>query len=364
MVSARISQTGHGGAAIRLARELGLPLTEILDFSASINPLGPPVSAMAAAHQALDDIIHYPEIDAASLVAALAGYHSLPAINLLAANGSTELIYLLPRILRARRALIVTPAFSEYEKALMQAGVKVDSFALSSENGFRFDSNDLLAVLDDAVDLVLVANPGNPTAVGIDPSILLDLADRLAGRAALVIDEAFVDFAPQLSLIDAVPERDNLYILRSMTKFYAIPGLRIGYLAGPEAAIRLMRQALPPWTINTPALQAAIACLQDSDYQQQTRTLIPQLRQNLVDGLNALGLTVFDSIANYLLVRLPKGRLNAAFLTQRLTREGILIRDCTNFSSLNDRYIRLAVRTVDENRRLLTALRRVMTQDD
>jgi threonine-phosphate decarboxylase len=362
MVSARISQTGHGGAAIRLARELGLPLTEILDFSASINPLGVPVSALDAAHQALDDIVHYPEIDAASLVVALAGHHSLPTENLLAANGSTELIYLLPRILRARRALIVTPAFSEYEKAMMQVGVPVDSFALSADNNFRFDPEALLATIDDEVDLVVVANPGNPTAAGIDPDLLIYMADRLAGRAALVVDEAFVDFAPQLSLIAAVPKRENLYILRSMTKFYAIPGLRIGYLAGPEAAIRLMRQALPPWTINTPALQAAIACLQDSDYQQQTRTLIPQLRQDLADGLSSLGFTLFASVANYLLVQLPKGRLNAEVLTKRLTREGILIRDCTNFSALDDRYIRLAVRTADENRRLLTALRQVMTQ--
>ncbi len=364
MAASGINNSGHGGAAIRLARELGRPLTEIVDFSASINPLGAPDSALAAARQALDGIVHYPEIDAASLVAALAEHHDLPAENLVVGNGSTELIYLLPRLLRARRAMVVTPAFSEYEKALLLAGIPLDTFPLSAADGFRFDPDGLLAALDDEVDLIVVANPGNPTAAGIDPDQLLYLADRLADRAALVVDEAFVDFTPQLSLIDKVPQRENLYVLRSMTKFYAIPGLRIGYLAGPAAATRLMRQALPPWTINTPAQAAAIACLQDHDYQQQTINLIPELRQQLAADLTALGMTVFASDANYLLVQLPAAGLRAPELTERLRHEGILIRDCSNFSALDDRYIRLAVRTADENARLITALRQVLTQDD
>ena len=361
-MAAAMSQNEHGGAAIRLARNLGLPLAEIIDFSASINPLGAPASALDAARQALDDIAHYPEIDAASLVTSLSEHHDLPVDNLVAANGSTELIYLLPRMLRSHRALIVTPAFSEYETALLQAGIPVDTFALSPDNRFQFDPDALLAALDDEVGLVVIANPGNPTAAGIDPSALSYLADQLAGRAALVVDEAFVDFAPQLSLLNGVPLRDNLFILRSMTKFYAIPGLRVGYLAGPAAAMRLIRQAVPPWSINTPALAAAVACLHDHDYQQQTRSLIPVLRRKLADDLIALGLTVFDSVANYLLVQLPQTGLCASTLTERLRFEGILIRDCSNFSSLDDRYIRLAVRTAAENNRLIAALRRMLTQ--
>lgn len=364
MAVSGISCNCHGGAALSLARKLGRPLTEILDCSASINPLGAPALALAAARKALDDIIHYPEIDAASLVEALAEHHALPAENLIAANGSTELIYLLPRMLRSSRAVVVTPAFSEYAKALLQNGTPVDTFPLTAADGFRFDPDRLLTVLDDAVNLVFVANPGNPTATGIEPEQLLYLADRLAGRAALVVDEAFVDFTPQLSLLDAVPQRDNLYVLRSMTKFYAIPGLRIGYLAGPAAVIRFIRQALPPWTINTPALAAAIACLQDRDYQQQTLTMIPELRQTMAADLTALGFTVFDSVANYLLVQLPEQGVRAAVLTERLRQNGILIRDCSNFSSLDDRYVRLAVRTADENVRVINALRQVLTQGD
>ena len=147
-----------------------------------------------------------------------------------------------------------------------------------------------------------------------------------------------------------------------MTKFYAIPGLRVGYLAAPERAIRLLRQALPPWTVNTPALAAAIACLRDHAYQQTTLELIPKLRRQLAAGLTSLGLTVFDSVANYLLVQLPDSGMRAPLLTERLRGEGILIRDCSNFASLDDRFIRLAVRTTGENNRLLIALRQVLAQ--
>lgn len=362
MVAAGMNRNGHGGEAIRLARELKRPLAEILDFSASINPLGAPVPALAAARQALDDIVHYPEIDASSLLAALATHHDLPVANLVAANGSTELIYLLPRLLRAQRALIVTPAFSEYEQALLQVGRPVDTFALSAADRFRFDPDALLSALDEDTGLVIIANPGNPTASGLDPAILLDLADRLQERAALIVDEAFVDFAPQLSVLKAVQQRENLYVLRSMTKFYAIPGLRVGYLAGPDRAMRLIRQALPPWTINTPALAAAIACLHDHAYQQATLDLIPQLCQQLAAGLTQLGLTVFESVANYLLVQLPVAGIRAPLLTERLRGGGILIRDCSNFPALDDSYVRLAVRTAEENDRLLLALRQILAQ--
>lgn len=364
MAAAGMTSNEHGGAAILLARELGLSLSELVDFSASINPLGAPPSALAAAHQALADIGHYPEIDAASLVAALAEFHSIPTANLVAANGSTELIYLLPRLLRSQRALVVTPAFSEYRTALLQAGIAIDSFPLSADNDFRFDPERLLFRMHDDVGLVVVANPGNPTGAGIDSTTLQALADRLSGRAALLVDEAFVDFAPEQSVIDAVPSRDNLYVLRSMTKFYALPGLRVGYVAGPEVAMRLVRQTLPPWTMNTPALAAAIASLQSRDYQQQTLTQIPLLREKLADGLAALGMKVFSSVANYLLVRLPEGGERAPVLTERLSRDGLLIRDCSNFPGLDDRYVRLAVRTEEENLRLLCALRRVMTQGE
>jgi threonine-phosphate decarboxylase len=348
----------HGGQALLLARLLGRPLSEILDFSASINPLGPPAAALAAAQEALAEVQHYPESDAASLRQALAAHHGLPEHNLLVGNGSTELLYLLPRLLQPRRALIVTPAFSEYRSALQLAGAEVIDWPLPAETGFILSAPELIAAARSTdVDMLVVANPGNPTGVGIPPEELLAVADGLDGRCSLAVDEAFVDFSPRRSLLTAVPTRRNLFVFRSLTKFYAIPGLRVGFLAGPDAAMALLRPTAPPWSLNTPALAAARACLAQADYGAETLRQIPLWRQALAAGLTDLGCMVQASEANYLLARLPLSAPDAPHLTQQLGSKGILIRDCTNFPPLSGRYIRVAVRKDEENRQLLTALR-------
>jgi len=347
----------HGGQVLRLARELDRPLDEIFDFSASINPLGPPEAALSAARQALDAIQHYPESDAASLAAALAAHHRLPEKHLLVGNGSTELLYLLPRLLQPRRALLLTPAFSEYRRALQQVGAGISDFPLDPKNGFAFSPQQVIdAALAADTDLVLVANPGNPSGAGIDPQQLLEVAEGLDGRCRLVVDEAFIDFRPQRSLLAAVPEQRNLLVLRSLTKFYAIPGLRVGFLAGPEVTMALLRRNAPPWSLNTPAIAAAKACLADDSYQATTLRQIPLWSRELAEGLGKLGLQVFAGEANYLLACLPLGSMTAPQLARQLRPQGILIRDCSNFPPLDEHYIRVAVRTPEENRRLLQAL--------
>lgn len=348
----------HGGGVLQLARELGRPLEAILDFSASINPLGMPPTVRTAVVTALDEAVHYPESDAATLVAALAQHHHLPAAHLLAGNGSTPLFYHFARTLRPHHALVVCPAFSEYERSLAQAGAEVEEFYLDPRQDFRLDPAELLHRVTPRTDLVFLANPGNPSGAPIAPETILTLAHALREQAVLAVDEAFVDFAPQLSVLGRVPEFGNLYVFRSLTKFYAIPGLRAGYLAGPAAGIARLAAIAEPWALSTPARAAAIACLSATDYRDQTLAVVPQLRASLAAGLERLGLSVCPSVANYLLVRLPEEAGLA--VTLRLRREGILIRPCANFPPLDDRYLRVAVRTADENARLLAMLEQVL----
>lgn len=346
----------HGGGVAQAARQLGVSAAEILDFSASINPFGVPDQVLRAALEALADAIHYPEIDAASLRDALAVYHQLPAENLLPGSGSTELLYLLPQVLRPRRALLVTPAFSEYERALLQAQVQLDFFPLSPEDGFRLDPDKLLRAMLPDTDMILLANPGNPSGAGIDPEVIEILARKVREQAVLAVDEAFADFCPQRSVLEQVTGHGNLYVFRSLTKFYAIPGLRAGYLAGPTRGIAHLAAARLPWTLSTPALAAAIACLGEDEYRRRTLATIPFLREELRQGLEALGLQVFSGEANYLLARLSDGAPDAASLAASLRLQGILIRDCDDFPPLDGRYLRLAVRNSHENQRLLQAL--------
>ncbi len=351
-----MNRYGHGGGVHQAARECALPLNEILDFSASINPLGMPPAVMVAAQKGLAEALYYPEIDAASLTAALAGFHRLPLDCLLSASGSTELFYLGARVLRPRRALLVTPAFSEYERALALAGTTIEFFSLRPEDNFRLDLSQLLQCVKPDTDLVLLANPGNPTGAGVPPAQVEGLARALREQALLAIDEAFIDFCPENSVIERVDDHCNLYVFRSLTKFYAIPGLRAGYLAGPPRGIAHLAEAQPPWPLSTPALCAAVACLGEAQFRAATWEAIPRLRQALADGLTALGLSVFPSQANYLLARLNGPGQSAAALAAALRPQGLLIRDCGNFPPLDGRYLRLAVRSAEDNQRLLKAL--------
>jgi len=350
----------HGGKAFQAARDLGLPLEQILDFSASINPLGMPDRVCQAATDAIKTSVHYPELDAASFVDGLTDYHELDHANFLAGAGSTELIYLVPRCFRPKKALVVTPAFSEYIRSLQQVGCKVDEFALQAADGFHFEAKKVLAAVDKKTDLVFVANPGNPSGIALDRKELQILADGLPESCLLVIDEAFIDFCPEKSLLEEVGERKNLLVLRSLTKFYAIPGLRAGYLAGPAEKIRQLKSFTEPWSLSTPAIAAARACLLEEDYREKTLKLIPQWRQQLIDGLNVLNLRVFPSDANYLLVQLPQEGRTAGTVANVLRQQGILIRDCSDFSTLDERYFRIAVRGAQENLRLLGGLKGVL----
>jgi len=357
------SPANHGGNILALARIHDLPLEALHDFSASINPLGFPAGVVPALQASLAELCHYPEQHAGRLVEALSVQHGLEPGQLLAGNGSTELIYLLPRVLRPRSVAIVTPAFGEYARALSQADIPYTQLPLSPSEGFSFDPAALAERLDPACEMVLLANPGNPSGVPIEPQALREFAERLAGRATLVVDEAFVDFCPDYSLLQTVSDCDNLYVLRSMTKFYAIPGLRVGYLAGPAAGVARLRDAQEPWTVGAPALHAALACLADDTYRRTTLRLIPRLRRQLASGLRRLGLEVFDSAANYLLCRLPFAS-SAQSLASLLQLQGILVRPCNDFAPLDDRYLRLAVRSGAENRLLLRHLGALLPEGD
>lgn len=346
----------HGGRALALAAELGCPPAAILDFSASLNPLGPPPAALVAARRALTDCSHYPEADANTLAAALAAQHDLPAACVLAGAGATEFIFLVPQVLRPRRVLLVEPAFGEYRPALAQAGAAVDSFRLDPAGDFRLDPAALTAALRADTDLVWLANPLNPAGTGLPRAVLRDLLDRLPPSVTLVVDEAFADFAPELSLLDLVPGSRRLVVLRSLTKFYALAGLRIGWLAAAAPLAARCAARREPWRLSTPALAAGRACVAATAYQRRTLRAIPRLRADLAAGLAALGLHVYPSAANYLLCRLPAGALPAPDLADRLRPQGILVRPCTDFAGLGDRHLRLAVRTADENARLLFVL--------
>ncbi len=369
----------HGGHLRQLASLSGRNPEEILDFSASINPLGPPESLRAVISRALEAIVHYPDPDSAELVAALAKSYGVCPEEVLVGNGSTEILYALARCLDRGRAVVPVPSYSDYVTAAELASLSVDKVVLKESRGFKIDWDELHGRLR-GDEIVFLGRPNNPTGIGFDAEAFRRFAAEHPDTV-FVVDEAFIEFViskdvgwdnrnagpptrdtggPALRL--SHPTRQpNVIVLRSLTKFYAIPGLRLGTaIAGVDLAGRIRGQLLP-WSVNALAQAVGIAGLEDTEYAEATREFVARQRENLTQRLSELpGPHVFPGEANFLLVRLDRDDIDARSLAARLLQDGIAIRVCENFDGLDARYFRLAVRTEEENDTLLASLARVL----
>ena len=347
----------HGGDLRALAAAAGVPPDQLLDFSANINPLGLSPRVEEAIQAAFPSVIHYPNPTATALCEALAAHHGLSPDEVLPANGSTELIYLLAKALSPRRALILHPAFSEYEAALELVRAELDHALLDEDHGFLPELPRLLPRLP-GHDLIILANPNNPAGSLIPkPDLLALVAAAEAAGAVIVVDEAFIDFIEEASLKKDLAQFPRLLLLRSLTKCFALPGLRVGYALGSSDLLARLSRWMGPWSVNALAEAAGIAALADREYQESFRLLVPRWREDLQSGLQKFGaLRVFPGAANYLLVRLLDPGLTAPALRARLLKERIAIRDCSSFRGLGPAFIRLAVRRPEEHKVLLGTL--------
>lgn len=357
------SNFDHGGNVFGMARELGTTTAGITDFSASINPLGLSPLVREAIIAALDSLVHYPDAGHQELKQALADFHGVPPGAIVVANGSTELIYRLPALLNGRRALIVSPAFSEYRRALDQHRREAHHFILSAKDDFVLDPRALEAALKKGYDALYLCNPGNPSG-RLYPLPLVEQVYHLchARGTFLVLDEAFMDFCEESSAKQLVAAGDNAVILRSMTKFSAIPGLRLGYAIANEAVAARLGTMGGPWNVNTLALAAGAAALRDTEHSRRTIEFIQEERGYLAKRLSRFPqLTVYPSEVNFLLLEITNG-LTAGELKERLLPHRLLIRDCANFAGLTPHFFRIAVRTRGENERLLGCLERILNE--
>lgn len=353
--------SSHGGTAVSFAQQKGLALSDVLDFSASINPQGFPPAVRSAYRRTLAHIVHYPEAAAESLTRALADYHRVKPDRLLVGNGSTQLIHLLAPTFVPRRVLFVAPLFSEYAQAFRLAGVETRRFFLRPP-GFALSLSRLLKTLTQGCDMLVLSNPNSPTGSLIGRAQLEELAGqcRLL-QTRLIVDEAFVDWQEEASLKDLAAHSAHVVVLRSLTKFFALPGLRVGYVISHPRTVQQLRARMEPWSVNSVAQAVALECLRDEQFIKQSRDVMAHERAWLFAKLSALeGVHVFPSHANFFLVRVQRTRLDALALASALAEEHILIRSCENFAGLGKQFFRIAVRKRAENRRLLRALRKAL----
>ena len=352
----------HGGNLNWAATIAGCPISALTDFSASINPLGTPQSAIAAIVNSTSKLTAYPDPEYTELRSHLAQHHQIDPAFILPGNGSAELLTWAGRELAQQKfTYIITPAFSDYQRALNTFGGKIISCPLNLP--IPPFPHLPISPLCEAVSFrtpqphsaLLLNNPHNPTGKLWTKEAILPYLKQFD---LVVIDEAFMDFLTpdrEQSLIPWVAQYPNLVILRSLTKFYSLPGLRIGYAIAHPERLKRWQQWRDPWSVNTLAAAATAAALQDKEFQQQTWDWLVPARSELFLQLQAIpGLQPLEGAANYLLV---KTEMSATKLQEKLlTEHRIIIRDCLSFAELGDRYFRLAVRLPAENARLTQAI--------
>jgi threonine-phosphate decarboxylase len=365
-----VIQESHGGNIYLLAERLGIAESDIVDFSASINPLGVPKSVQAAMKENMQYLFNYPDPDTKRLRLKISEHTGVSPDSLICGNGSTELIYLIVRALRPARVLIPQPTFSEYERAVKSQGSgaggrrpEIKYFYMEKENNFDINIDGFISAMSGgknpsrithhtsrSFDVVFLCNPNNPTGTLIKREGMLRIAAAAKElKCALVVDEAFIDFCPGASIMDEVGNNPYLIVLRSLTKMYALSGLRVGYAALAPSFLNAVREAKEPWTVNSLAQVAGIVALDDEAYRAETFAVIEKEKKALEEGLKRLGVTYFPSSANYYLLRSKRAQELASFLKER----AILVRDCSNFPGLDSSYIRVAVKSKHDNMRLL-----------
>ena len=363
------SRPTHGGNLVWAASLANCSPSAILDFSASINPLGPPDSAIAALQAHLGDLKAYPDPQYRDLRSALGTFHQISPDYILPGNGAAELLTWSCRDLAALAGIcVVTPAFSDYQRALNAFNANVWECPLEEPNGGEWDLATALSIAPlhhaaaNAIGLLL-NNPHNPTGSVLSRDVLTTFLDNYA---LVVVDEAFMDFLPpneQQSVLDLVLTHPNLVVLRSLTKFYSLPGLRLGYAIAHPDRLHRWQKWRDPWSVNALAAAVGAVIVQDTAFQQQTWQWLAIAKPLLFQGLSGLtGLQPYLGAANFLLVK--SAHSVVTLQTALLQQHQVLIRDCLSFPALGDRYFRLAIRTEAENQRLLDGLRQIISNGE
>lgn len=358
-----IEKYGHGGDLLTAQRVFRSEGNNLVDFSANINPLGPPDRVMDAIKAQLYQIIHYPDPVQRKFKQKLAEKLDVTPFHLVIGNGAAECMALAILALKPKRVGVIYPCFSEYEQLSVAFGATVKGCYGKNDRQLKPDLAELFEVISE-VDLMFIGHPNNPTGMVYTVDELHQIMKQAEkSDTFVVIDEAFIDFLPdqnQLTLLQDIETYKHMIIIRSMTKFYAIPGLRLGYAIAHPTLIKRLKEKQVTWSVNQVALLAGELCVDEMDYAEKTRSLIIDQREVVKSKIEKdLGWYVFSGRANYLLIRLPKP-LTASKLQWKMGQKGFLIRSCSMYKGLTEQDFRIAIRSENENNLLLKAFSEVV----
>jgi len=344
----------HGGDIYRST----LADREILDFSVNINPLGIPESVKKAARAGIEKSCHYPDVQCRALRESLSRCEHVPAEDIIIGNGAAELIYALSLAARPREVLLPAPTFSEYEESLNTIDCTIRYLVLDRNDGFAIHPADLTNSLTDDTDFLFLCNPNNPTGTLMTKKEITEILDDCRTRnIRVLLDECFLDFTDDpnaCTVTELLGDYPNLFLLKAFTKKYAMAGFRLGYgLTSDRNLLLAMHQFIQPWNISVIAQEAGLAALSEEEYVTRAREMVGRERSRMTDALRSLGFRTYESHANYILFEGPSD------LCEKALADGILLRDCSNYTGLCKGFYRTAVKKPEENERLIKWLGRL-----
>jgi len=347
----------HGGTPGADLDRFGLALRPVLDFSVNLNFLGPPAVVRENWETLFQAIEGYPSVEGDGVALYYQDKFNVAPENFLAGNGSTEMIYLASRVLRLKHALVVTPSYHDYERASILAGAQISRYPLAPERGFSHsDEKALMEMLENA-DALWIGRPNNPTGTLLPKQALLELSERFP-KTRFFIDEAFIQFVDNWEHESLLTHelRPNILILHSITKFYALAGIRLGGIVGHKDLIERLRHDKEPWTVNGIADKIAALLLHCAAYEQETFEKNAAERDRMLNGLGALeGITPFRPSANFILCQWTRTD-TLDHLLHYLLSNGMYVRDCRNFPGLEADFFRIGLRCPEENDRLMSII--------
>ena len=363
----------HGGNIYKIFREKNID--KILDYSSNINPYGLPESLKKEIFEKLFVLERYPDPDYIELREKIAEKNNLNIENIIVGNGATEIIFLFMKILSPKKVLIVSPTFGEYERAIKASTLANDSleinyFELKETENFVLNVKNLETELENNYDLLILCNPNNPTGQFLKLKKLEEILKICEQKnTKLFIDEAFVEFVEDWeneSIINSKENKENLFVIRAFTKFFAIPGLRLGYgICFNNNLLKKMLEKKEPWSVNNIADLAGKTVLDDENYLQKTKEWIKDQKKYMYENLNKIeGLRAYKTEVNFILLKiednlLEKG-LDVKNLRKKMLEKGILIRDASNFIYLNKHYFRLAIKDKLNNEKVIETLTSIL----
>ena len=353
-------KTSHGGNIYKMAKKLGIPESEVLDFSANINPIGLPDFIREALISSIDGIINYPDPECTALREAISRHDGVPVSRISCGNGGADLLFRLAYGLRPGKVLLPVPAFVEYEEAMTAAGAEMVYYFMGEDLEIH---EDILDLMSEDIDLMIICNPSNPTGILTGRDLLERILDQAGKKGIrLMIDECFLEICEEeehFTMRGCLEENPNLLILKSFTKLYAIPGLRLGYiLSGDPELIEKVNRAGQAWPVSHIAQCVGVEALKSRDYRDRVVETTNEERKYMVGELSRLPIRLYPGKANYLFFRAP----GVTDLDLRLEQYGIMIRNCSNYVNLGEDYWRVAVKSHQENVRLISALKEILQE--